>query len=566
VPAVVFALAFGVYAWTAAPGLGWLDSAELTAAAATLGIAHPPGHPIPLLLGKLIALLPLGDVAHRVNLASALAGAGAAAAVGWAAARVAARVARAPAAAIGAATGLAFAFGAAAWDQAVRAEVYAAEAALVCVALAALLDGRVRVAAFATGLALANHHFVTLLFALPAALHVLAPRPPPAAVGRAAALGALGLAAYLYLPLRAARDIIGWGDPDRLDAFLWVVSARAFQKSLAGPQEALATRAGDLATALVGDAGIIGALLAAVGLYALLRARATWRDAGLLAGVLGLGVAGRALLGFDPDNPDAHGYLLPAIAALCVLAAAGAAVIVRAVPRARALVAAAVFAWPAGLLWGAAGDVSRRGADAAEAHAHLLLAPLPPRSLAITSYFETSFLLGAAQAVLGERPDVTVVDRNLLSHPHAVAAARRRHPDLAWILGDRLARGKLPARSDRPIAVELAPNLPFDPRLVPLGGLARLAPAPLSPAQRALAEREHAARAALEDAAAARTAAPRDRHGARRVLAWSSYNTARHDCALGRRDAARAELARARSHAGGRDETIEELAAACAGR
>src|SRR5512147_1708949 len=93
VPLAVLAVVFVVYAWTAAPGMMWLDAAELTTAAATLGIAHPPGHPIPSLLGKLLALVPLGDVAWRVNLASALAGAIAAAATAHAAARVARRVA-----------------------------------------------------------------------------------------------------------------------------------------------------------------------------------------------------------------------------------------------------------------------------------------------------------------------------------------------------------------------------------------------------------------------------------------------------------------------------------------
>ncbi|MGZ3442447.1 MAG: protein O-mannosyl-transferase family, partial [Polyangia bacterium] len=57
----------------------WLDSSELAAAAWGLGVAHPPGHPLPSLLGRACTLVPLGSIAFRVGLASALAGAAAAA-------------------------------------------------------------------------------------------------------------------------------------------------------------------------------------------------------------------------------------------------------------------------------------------------------------------------------------------------------------------------------------------------------------------------------------------------------------------------------------------------------
>src|SRR5688572_33448599 len=48
------------------------DSGELTLVAATLGVAHPPGYPLFTLLGKLFSLIPLGTVAWRINLLSAV--------------------------------------------------------------------------------------------------------------------------------------------------------------------------------------------------------------------------------------------------------------------------------------------------------------------------------------------------------------------------------------------------------------------------------------------------------------------------------------------------------------
>src|SRR5438045_9307008 len=45
--------------------------------AAVLGVPHPTGYPLYVLLGKLFTLLPVGDVAYRVNLSSAVYMAGA---------------------------------------------------------------------------------------------------------------------------------------------------------------------------------------------------------------------------------------------------------------------------------------------------------------------------------------------------------------------------------------------------------------------------------------------------------------------------------------------------------
>ena len=68
-------LAFLVYLRTLAPGVYGFDSGELATGAYTLGIVHPPGYPVYLLLGRLFAFLPVGSVAYRLNLMSAVFGA-----------------------------------------------------------------------------------------------------------------------------------------------------------------------------------------------------------------------------------------------------------------------------------------------------------------------------------------------------------------------------------------------------------------------------------------------------------------------------------------------------------
>jgi len=52
----VFATAFVVYVYTLCPTVYWDDAGELIAACYTLGIPHPPGHPLYAILGKLFTL------------------------------------------------------------------------------------------------------------------------------------------------------------------------------------------------------------------------------------------------------------------------------------------------------------------------------------------------------------------------------------------------------------------------------------------------------------------------------------------------------------------------------
>ena len=64
--------ALAVYVVTLAPGILESDSAELQTQAVRLGYAHPTGYPVYLLLAKLATWLPVGAMAYRVNLLSAI--------------------------------------------------------------------------------------------------------------------------------------------------------------------------------------------------------------------------------------------------------------------------------------------------------------------------------------------------------------------------------------------------------------------------------------------------------------------------------------------------------------
>ena len=169
-------LAFLLYLRTLAPGVLGGDSGEFQFAAWLGGFAHPTGYPLYLLLGYLWThLLPFGDAAWRMNAFSALWGAAAVGLLYLPARRIFQMIAP-PAwpASIGRLLGLLaaaiFAVTPTFWSQAVVAEVYTLNAALIIAILLALVTwaargsiGALYVAAFLFGLSLA-HHRTTLLW------------------------------------------------------------------------------------------------------------------------------------------------------------------------------------------------------------------------------------------------------------------------------------------------------------------------------------------------------------------------------------------------------------------
>ena len=70
--AFVFVVALLIYGLTLAPTVTLVDSGELIVAARFLGVAHPPGFPLYLILAHLVSLLPFGSIAFRINSASAI--------------------------------------------------------------------------------------------------------------------------------------------------------------------------------------------------------------------------------------------------------------------------------------------------------------------------------------------------------------------------------------------------------------------------------------------------------------------------------------------------------------
>ncbi len=226
------AACLALYLHTLAPTVVEGDSSELVAAIHVLGIPHPTGYPLYMLLGKAFEMLvPIGGAAYRVNLMSAVCASAMVALLALLALKI---TSSRPAAVLAAAVG---GLSEPAWSQAVIAEVYALHGLLVVLVLLAFWRWHLKRTwreiswlSAAAGLGLA-HHRTIIFFAAPALLAAIGWQRPfqPAGLGKAVAAGLAPLAFYAYLPLRAmANPPVNWGNPATWDNFWYHVTASIY--------------------------------------------------------------------------------------------------------------------------------------------------------------------------------------------------------------------------------------------------------------------------------------------------------------------------------------------------
>lgn len=195
------------YLSTLAPTVLGTDAGRFQAKAYYLGVGHPTGYPTFILLGKLFTFLPVGDVAYRVNLSSAVYGAVAVALFFLFVKRLAGT--------IGALTAsVAFALSHTFWEQTAIAEVYTLNVLFICATFVTLLVWRENrrpiylvLTAFLIGLAMTNHMTSGLLI-LTAVVFVSLTDwrclRDWKLSAKALLAFLLGLTPYLYIPIRSA--------------------------------------------------------------------------------------------------------------------------------------------------------------------------------------------------------------------------------------------------------------------------------------------------------------------------------------------------------------------------
>lgn len=336
--------ALAVYLRTLAPSVHGFDSAELATGAFTLGIVHPTGYPLYLLIAKLFTFVPIRNVAYRVNLLSAVTGA----LTVWLVIKLARRLGAERWAAWLAGGLLAFSYGF--WSMSVVAEVYTLHTALITATLLLLdrtlqaleQDGRGAVGwltglGFCFGLSLTNHVSAGLL-APAIALPLLRRARGRLSLRMLVLLGAgfvVGLTPYLYLPLRYAADaplnyIRSYYDVDltTLQGLWWMISGQAYRFFAFGYGALdylgeLLRLAGDLWRNLTG----VGAALGILGVVHLVRSRRR------LSGSLPLGFVATVLFFAGYAVADKSNMLLAAWLIWSIWMAVGASWLMRTLAR-----------------------------------------------------------------------------------------------------------------------------------------------------------------------------------------------------------------------------------------
>jgi hypothetical protein len=463
--------AFAAYAVTLHPSVPGGDSGELITAAAVLGVAHPPGYPLYTMLGHLwMSLLPLASPAREMNLLSAILAAAAVGTIVATARRVTGSIWAALAA------GGVLAFSPPLWKNAVVAEVFALHALLVaatlCVFVRVLADAQalrpparpwpLAALAFLATLSLSHHHTLVLLMlpvaSITAALVLLpesrrrawlpgsrAPYALGARDGASIGIAAItGLLPLLYLPWAAARDpVLAWGDPRTPARLFHLVTRADYGTFRLDPAAAghVADRSHVLLylESLARDFSIVGLVLVVLGLglIAARRRALAWA----IGAYLLLQMLFFARIGFPSVPPIYRGvverfYVMPDVVLALALAFGAAAALDRLPHRARVVlgVALAALAWT----WppiAHARLADQRGNRSIEDLGMNVLTSTPPGAVLFVQGDVFHNTLAYLIDVEHRRPDVTLIDQEMLTFVWSPPVVRRRAPDALPRLG-----------------------------------------------------------------------------------------------------------------------------------
>ncbi|HZE68656.1 MAG TPA: DUF2723 domain-containing protein [Pyrinomonadaceae bacterium] len=484
---LAFVIALGTYAWTLAPTVVFVDSGELIVAAKSLGVAHPPGFPLYVLLAHLATSIPVGNVAARVNFASALFAALAIAvlfllaieAFQAKAARYTARKQKAVRAkrknlatkheadipsfksgiyelSPAGVCALLFAFSRTLWSFATVAEVYTLNTLLIVLVFYLLFRWRnqfaassklnntvlLLAAAFLFGLALGVHH-VSVVVTLPA-LVVLLYRIAGWTFFKSknliytALLLLLGFVlVYAYLPLAASRSpVMNWGDPRTLEHFWWHITGRQYQVFIAFSAQRIAEQASQFGKLLAHEFGPVwfpaALALAAMGLVEMFRHdRTTFWFAALVI-TCDLGYA----LNYEIAE-DKGAYYLPAFIALALAAGFGVRFLLRTLgrgwPRRQVGLAAAVVLIALVPLASFAGNfrfTNRHNFFLARDYISNIESTIAPGGMLLTSDWQVYSPLLYLREIEQQRRDVVAIDISLLRRSWYFDYLKTQYPSL----------------------------------------------------------------------------------------------------------------------------------------
>lgn len=243
---------FAVYMATLAPSVTFFDSGEFLTATTTLGSAHSPGYPLFLMYAKPFTWLPFGNIAFRINMATAFSSSLASLGVYLLTLRLLKdellidnpRFSAWVIKLAGLSAACVFAFTPRLWLQSNHDKPYPLLAFITAVIFYLILLWRqhytqgverpafIYAATFLAGMSMAAHQSVVLLVPAWAVLIILADWRMITRVKElilATAFALFGFSIHLYLPLRATQNpLLNWGDPKTSTQFLWHFLRRGY--------------------------------------------------------------------------------------------------------------------------------------------------------------------------------------------------------------------------------------------------------------------------------------------------------------------------------------------------
>jgi tetratricopeptide (TPR) repeat protein len=491
----VLLVALILFSWTLAPTVTLTDSGELIVVARSLGIAHPPGVPLWIILAHLASLVPFGNVAVRINFSSALFAALACAMVTLAVAELTitashfvtskrrkrvvpdskmaeeSELARLLVTVPALGAGLLMAVSRTLWSYATITEVYALNTLLIVVIFFLMLRWRRRIvedsthistasntdrvatsiarhdtylyaAALVFGLALGVHH-VTVALTLPAiAVVVYRTQGVRFFTSRrliyAALISIVALVAvYAYLPFAASRSpVINWGHPRSLQEIWWHITGRQYQVYFSFKPEIMGGQFVEFCRMTLREFGFpwlpFSLVLAFAGF-----ADAFKRDRTTFWFLLTIIIADLAYALSYEIAEDKDAYYLPIFISIAIAAGLGIrwmiqrAIAKRAPARKLSIAVATVVLLVCGMTLSANWPFNnRKHYFIAHDYVENLLRTIAPNSFLLTLDWQVVSPIFYAQEVEQFRPDVKVVDINLLRRSWYFDYLKHAYPGL----------------------------------------------------------------------------------------------------------------------------------------
>jgi hypothetical protein len=460
--ALSFIIPFTLYVLTLAPSVAFTDSGELAAACATLGIAHPTGYPLFIVLGFLWTKIPLPfTLIFKLNLFAAFCTALASLLFfeltlfllsviqerqshppketkkkksKSKSEQTSVALERESLVLIALSASLLFAFSRTIWAQATAVEVYSLHLVMLVLSIRLFLrftlakEPQTRDAliwAFVLGLGFTNH--LTMILLAPAMLYFYFHRFgfTKDAFTRIAIMSvpfALGLSLYLYLPIRSSMSPdFNWGEVHRsFDKFFYHVSGKQYQVNLFnGNWEPQAKMLFSLLPFELAFVGIVLAIYGAVRLFQVEKS---------LAWFLVLLVLGSALYAVNYNVHDADSYFLLTFLALILLAGMG----VMFLTQQRRELATISLLLPLIAIAINFQHNNKRNETLVVDYTKTMVEPLEPNALVLSAqwdYFCSAFWY--LQRFEGLRPDVVMIEKELLRRTWYVRAVQRQYPEIA---------------------------------------------------------------------------------------------------------------------------------------